>query len=140
MLTRAVDDPDESGAALIGGQGLTGGGIDGQGVAPLVDGRAAGEEGDGLGRPAVIGGAAETGSAMPTWLPLVPSVKPPEPPVPIRLYGLAEATVPSMSSAVTPLVDAVGVQCDDRVVQADRSGADIQPFDIQPAAYGGGRK
>ena len=60
-VDRAVDDPDESGAALIGGQGLTGGGIDGQGVAALVDGRAAGQECDGLGRPAVVGERAEPG-------------------------------------------------------------------------------
>ena len=42
-VDRAVDNPDESGAALIGGQGLARGGIDGQGVASLVDGRAAGQ-------------------------------------------------------------------------------------------------
>ena len=58
---RAVDDPDKSGAALIGGQGLSGRGIDGQGVASGVDGGAAGQEGDGLGRPAVISQRAEPG-------------------------------------------------------------------------------
>ena len=58
-VDRAVDNPDESGTALIGGQGFAGGGIDGQGVAALVDGGAAGQEGDGLGRAAVIGQRAE---------------------------------------------------------------------------------
>jgi len=43
------------------------------------------------------------GSATPTWLPFVPLTRPPEPPVPIRLYALAEETVPAMSSAVAPL-------------------------------------
>ena len=50
----AVDDPREAGATLVGGQGLAGGGIDGQGVAAGVDGGAAGQEGDGLGRSAVV--------------------------------------------------------------------------------------
>ena len=53
-----VDDPREAGAALVGGQGLAFG-IDGQGCAAGVDGRAAGQEGDGLGRAAVVGQRAE---------------------------------------------------------------------------------
>ena len=50
----AVYDPRETGAALVSGQGLLGGGIDGQGIVALVDGRAAVDELDGLGRAAII--------------------------------------------------------------------------------------
>src|SRR5208337_3457212 len=49
---RAVDDSRE--AALVGGQGLARGGIDGEGVAAGVDGGTAGHEGDGLSRSAVV--------------------------------------------------------------------------------------
>ena len=123
-IDRAVDDPREAGAALVGGQGLAGGGIDGQGVAAGVDGGAAGQEGDGLGRPAVVRPSVPSpGLATPTWLPLVPLARPPEPPVPIRLYALDEETVPTvpaMSSGACA-AGAVGVQGDDRVVQGGRA-------------------
>ena len=49
--------------------------------------------------PPLSASGPRPGLATPTWLPLVPLVRPPEPPVPIRLYALAEATVPAMSLA-----------------------------------------
>ena len=49
--------------------------------------------------PPLSASGPSPGLATPTWLPLVPLVKPPEPPVPIRLYALAEETVPAMSLA-----------------------------------------
>ena len=39
------------------------------------------------------------GLATPTLLPLTPSVRPPDPPVPIRLNWLVDARVPATSSA-----------------------------------------
>ena len=39
------------------------------------------------------------GLATPTRLPLTPFCRPPEPPVPIRLYALDEETVPTISLA-----------------------------------------
>ena len=59
-----VDDPREpSPADRWSGVAL---GIDGQCVAPVVDRGAAGQEGDGLGRPAVVGNGPRPGSATPT--------------------------------------------------------------------------
>ena len=82
----------------------------GQGDAPGIDRGAAGYQRDGLGRAAVVvqtlevGPAADfrivrksPGSATPTWLWFVAAVKPPEPPVPIRLYALSGETVPAIS-------------------------------------------
>ena len=47
-----------------------------------------------VGPPLFCSRGPSPGSATPTWLPLVPLARPPEPPVPIRLYALAEETVP----------------------------------------------
>ena len=53
----AVDDPREAGTALVGGQGV----LVGQGIAARVDGRAAGQERDGLRRPSVVRQQAQPG-------------------------------------------------------------------------------
>ncbi len=93
--------PLETGAALVGGQGVVLR-IDGKVRVARADGGAAGKEGDGLGWAAVVGQRADHGLATPTRLPLLPLISPPEPPVPIRLDALNEETLPAMSSAVVP--------------------------------------
>ena len=65
--------------------------------------------------------------ATPTLLPLLPFVKPPEPPVPIRLFepdtGNPAGDVVGRSSGA----GAVGVERDDRIVQSRRKiAADVQ--------------
>ena len=127
-VDRAVDDPRESGAALIGGQGLAGGGIDGQGVAARVDGRAAGQEGDGLGRPAVVCSQRAEARVGDADLVAVDAVD--------QAAGAAGADQvvragrgDRAGDVVGRRTDAgpVGVQRDDRVVQGGRAGVDIQP-------------
>ena len=81
----AVHSPRESGAALVGGEGLAGGGVDGQAYAAGIDRRAAWLQGDGLGGAAVAGQRKKPRVDDATWLCFVPSVKPPDPPVPIKL-------------------------------------------------------
>ena len=99
----AIYDPGESCATLISGQGLLGGGIDGQGVAALVDGRAVGDEPMVWVGPPLSANVSSPGLMTPTWLLLTPLVRPPEPPVPIKLYALDEATVPATSLADAPM-------------------------------------
>src|SRR5262249_58818819 len=54
------------------------------------------------GGPPLSAGVASRGSATPTRLPLVPLVRPPAPPVPMRLLELPGATGSVMSLAVPP--------------------------------------
>ena len=58
MSTVPADNPDEAGAALVG-QERVAIGSDGQAVVAGVDGGAAGQEGDGLRRAAVVGQCAQ---------------------------------------------------------------------------------
>src|ERR1043166_6219030 len=51
--------------------------------------------------PPLLASAPSPGLATFTWLLLTPLVKPPAPPVPIRLNELAASTVPLMSSAAS---------------------------------------
>ena len=67
------------------------------------------------------------GLATPTWLPLVPLARPPEPPVPIRLYALAEDTEPAMSSAGAPLPVPLVFRATMVLSRVTRAGDDIQP-------------
>ena len=114
-----VDDARESGAALVGRQGLTGGGIHGQGVAPGVDGGAAGQEGDGLGGPAVESQRAEArvGDADQVAVGAVG-----------QAAGAARADQVVGAGGGDHADDvAAGVLGDDRVVQGGRAGVDIEP-------------
>ena len=117
----AVEDPRIAVAPLIGGEWVALG-IDGQVVAAGVDGRAGGKRAMvRVGPPLSARSAASPGSATPTRLPLTPSISPPEPPVPIRLYE--PETVPSYSSPISLGCGAVGgVEGDDRIVQGGRAG------------------
>ena len=89
-------------------------------IAPGVDGGAAGKRAMVWVGPPLLASTPRPGFATPTWLPLTPLVRPPEPPVPIRLYALDEDTVPPWRRDIVgrrTAASAVGVQSDDRVVQ-----------------------
>ena len=53
--------------------------------------------------PPLLASEPSPGLLTPTWLPFVPFVRPPEPPVPIRLKELDPDTVPAMSLGVAPM-------------------------------------
>ena len=98
-------------AALVGGDaGLT--------AMPGADGRAAGQQGHGLGRPAVVAqrGQAQVGEAGQTMLPSTPLTSPPEPPVPIRLYAARD-----VGDRRCRWRRRIGVAGDDRVGQRGRA-------------------
>ena len=78
-------------AALVGGDAADGD--------ALADGRAAGQQGHGLGRAAVDAqrGQSQAGQAGQDDVAVLPLMSPPEPPVPIRLC--LPVTVPAMSLA-----------------------------------------
>ena len=71
-----------------------------------ADGGAAGEQGHGLGRPAVVAqrGQAQAVRLVKTMLPSTPLTSPPEPPVPTRLLLPETLTGPPMSLAPEGLV------------------------------------
>ena len=90
-------------------------------VGPGVDGGAAGDQGDGLGRAAVVRqGRGQAGIGDADQVAVEP-FRPPEPPVPTRLFK--PATVPAMSSAGLPVVSRFR---DDGVIQADRAAGDVE--------------
>ncbi len=64
-----------------------------------------GKQRHGFSRSAVVAewGQAQLGDAGTTMLSSAPFVRPPDPPVPIRLYELDPATLPAMSLAELPL-------------------------------------
>ena len=103
----AVEDPREAGAALIGGQGCPVAGSTARALLPASMAGLPGKSAMVWVGPPLSASGPRPGLATPTWLPLAPLVRPPEPPVPIRLYALVEATVPArttMSPAAVPLV------------------------------------
>ena len=86
-----VDRAIQREAALVGGDAADGD--------ALADGRAAGEQGHGLGRAPVEGqrSQSQAGQAGQDDVAVCPLMSPPEPPVPIRLW--LPVTVPLMSLA-----------------------------------------
>ena len=93
-------------AALVGGDAADGG--------ARADGRAAGQQGHGLGRPAVVAqrGQAQAVEAGQDDVAVGRRVIPPEPPVPIRLYVPVTSPARSAMSLGSPVA---GVAGDDRV-------------------------
>ena len=99
-----ADDPGEAGATLIGGQGFPVAST----ARALLPASMAGLSGSSamvwVGPPLSARAVSSPGSATPTWFPLTPSIRPPEPPVPIRLYAPETEPSPSceMSLGVVP--------------------------------------
>ena len=77
--------------------------------------------------PPLLASGPSPGLATPTWLPLVPLVRPPEPPVPIRLWRWPRARCRRCRWPYAGAAVVARVQRDDRVVQAGRAGGGVEP-------------
>ena len=104
-------------AALIGGDRSGGARVVGNHT--RADGRAAGEQGHGLGRAAVVAqrGQAQAGEAGQNDVAVDPIDQPPEPPVPIRLLLPETLTEPRDVAGA----GGIGVAGDDGVDQVGRA-------------------
>ena len=121
MSTVPLTIRGETGAALVGGQGCPVVGSTARALLPAsMAGLPVKRAMVWVGPPLFCNRRAEPGSATPTWLPLMPLTRPPEPPVPIRLSpaGNRAGDVAGRRSAAS----AVGIECDDRIVQGGPAG------------------
>ena len=126
MSTVPLTIADESGTTLIGGQRLAGQGIDGQGVAPLVDGRATGQELDGLGGPAVISQRAETGVGDTDLIMICPVGQAAGTARADQVVCAGRGDVIGDVAGCGTAPGAGGIQRDDRVIKCGRAKGDIQ--------------